>query len=281
MAIGLVESVNAEKRTINVVVNDAGGTRHLPEVKLLKHHEIPEIEDVVLVIRDGGEYYYIGIPEEETEAAIEERAELHNVGGDQSMGDSENGPGIGVRKGGMVVMLADRVTGFIASKIKGMIQILGKTINLDTDFFHFRARTETDKVNTTIDARLAGSPRGIPISIEMLKSIIDTHDGRITMDLSGFNDVDLHLKFAPQAAQYKGSTVTIENDTPMGPVKIGWNGSTGTVNVESPTQIKVDAQAVLVNSEGNPLDRVLTAKDQCWYTGNIIGQGCPRLFVGV
>ena len=280
MPLGQVKSVNAGKRTISVNVQDRGGTRMYQNVKLMKHVGLPEHLQQVLVINDGGDYYCVGIPETETDAAVEERESAQNVAGDQFIGDPEKGPGLGIRKGGMVVMIANEVTGIIINKIIQVIQFFGERLSWDTTFYHKIIRTLTDKMNTVIDTRVSGTPIPSVLSVEMIKGIVNTQLGTIDIDLSAFKDCEINFKIKPEAMQPVGSNVAMKGETPLGDVEIKWNGTTGVLDVKSPTQIKVDAQAVLVNSDGSPLDRVMTCKDKCWYTGNILGQGSNRLFVG-
>jgi hypothetical protein len=259
-----------------------GGTRPLSRVKLGKGRPIPEIGDVILVLRDGSEYYCIDIVERERETDLERNAAEQLVPGDMAMGDPEEGTGVGLRRGGMAILKADMMTGIVANKIIGIVQTLGKRFSWDTNLYHKLIRTLSDKRNTIIDTKLSGSPRNSPLTLEMLKSIIDTSDGSIVIDLSGFDDCDIKFKFAPQALQTRGTNISIENETPLGTAKWGIDGTTGKVSMESPVLVKVDAPFIQLNSSGLPTEKVLRIGDVVPGPngGVITGIGSNTVFIG-
>lgn len=278
MPIGIVQSVDTEKGTVSVMVQSRSGTRPIPRVRLMKDGKIPEINTRILIFKDGRNYYYMGQPEAITPEAEEDRASQENVAGDEFLGDPD-GAHMHIRTGGMVALMADKITGFIANKATGIIQLLGKILSFDTTYYHKLVRTQGR--NTKVDQRIAGSPNGIPLSLEMLKYIMTTEDGKIVMDLSAFSEIKGRLLINPVSGRVLGADINLEGQTPMGVTTFSFDGSTGDVNISSCGRIKVDAAlAVLVNSEGSPLDRVRTAKDQCWATGGICGGGSSKLFVG-
>lgn len=278
MPIGIVQSVDTEKGTVSVIVQSGPGTRPIPRVRLMKDGKIPEINTRILIFKDGRNYYYMGQPEVITPEAEEDRASQENVAGDEFLGDPD-GAHMHVRTGGMVALMADKITGFIANKATGIIQLLGKILSFDTTYYHKLVRTQGQ--NTKVDQRIAGSPNGIPLSLEMLKYVMTTEDGKIVIDLSAFSEIKGRLLINPVSGRMLGADINLEAQTPMGVTTFSFDGSTGNVNISSCGRIKVDAAlAVLVNSEGSPLDRVRTAKDQCWATGGICGGGSSKLFVG-
>jgi len=244
----------------------------------MKDGKVPEYNTRILIFKDGRNYYYIGQPEVITPEAEEERASQESVAGDEFLGDSD-GAHMQIRTGGMVALMAEKITGFIANKATGIVQLLGKIISFDTTFYHKLVRTQGQ--NTKVDQRIAGSPNGIPLSLEMLKYILTTEDGKIVIDLSAFSEIKGRMLINPVSGRVLGTDLELEAQTPMGVTTFSFDGSTGNVNISSCGRIKIDAAlAVLVNSEGSPLDRVRTAKDQCWATGGICGGGSSKLFVG-
>ena len=278
MPIGIVQDVNTEQGTVSVRIQSGSGTRNVPRVRLMKNGKIPDINTRILIFKDGRNYYYIGQPEVITPEAEEDRAAQETVAGDEFLGDPD-GAHMHIRTGGMVSLMADRITGFIANKATGIIQLLGKILSFDTTYYHKLVRTQGE--NTKVDQRIAGSPNGVPLSLEMLKYIMTTEDGKITIDLSAFTEIKGRLLINPASGNVLGANVGFEAQTPMGVTTFSFDGSTGNVHISSCGRIKIDAaQAVLVNSEGSPLDRVRTAQDQCWATGAICGGGSSKLFVG-
>ena len=282
MPLARVRGVDSDRRKLSAEMQGVGGTKPLSRVKLLKGHPIPEMDDVILILRDGTEYYCIDVVEREREVDLERNAEEQLVPGDMSMGDPEEGAGVGLRRGGMAVLKADMMTGIVANKIIGIVQTLGKRFSWDTNFFHKLIKTKSDKKNTLIDTRLSGSPKGSPLTLEMLKSIIDTSDGTINIDLSGFDDCNFSFHFAPQAMQTRGANIKIENETPMGTSKWEMDGTTGKVSMESPSLVEVDAPFIKLNSEGLPLDKVLRIGDVVPGPngGVITGMGSNTVFIG-
>jgi len=278
MPIGIVQEVNIEQGTVSARVQSGSGTRTIPRVRLMKGRKIPEYNTRILILKDGRNYYYIGQPEVITPEAEEDRASQETVAGDEFLGNPD-GAHMHIRTGGMVALMADKITGFIANKATGIIQLLGKILSFDTTYYHKLVKTQGQ--NTKVDQRIAGSPNGIPLSLEMLKYIMTTEDGKVVIDLSAFSEIKGRMLINPVSGRVLGTDIELEAQTPMGVTTFSFDGSTGNVNISSCGRIKVDAtQAVLVNSEGSPLDRVRTAKDQCWATGGICGGGSSKLFVG-
>ena len=278
MPIGIVQDVNTDKGTVSVRVQSGSGTRTIPRVRLMKDGKVPEYNTRILIFKDGRNYYYMGQPEPITPEDEEDRAAQENVAGDEFLGDPD-GAHMHIRTGGMVALMAEKITGFIANKSTGIVQLLGKILSFDTTFYHRLIKTQGQ--NTKVDHRIAGSPNGIPLSLEMLKYIMTTEDGKISIDLSAFSELKGRLLINPVSGRVLGTDIELEAQTPMGVTTFSFDGSTGDVNISSCGRIKIDAAlAVLVNSEGSPLDRVRTAKDQCWSTGGICGGGSSKLFVG-
>lgn len=281
MPLARVREFDSDRRLLRAEMQGRLGTKPL-RAKLGKGRPIPEIGDVILVLRDGSEYYCIDIVERERETDLERNAAEQLVPGDTSMGDPEEGAGVGLRRGGMAILKADMMTGVVANKIIGIVQMLGKRFAWDTNFYHKLVRTLSDKRNTIIDTRLSGSPRNSPLTLEMLKSIIDTSDGSITIDLTGFDDLDIKFRFAPQALQTRGANIKIENETPMGTSKWEMDGTTGKVSMESPILVKVEAPFIQLNSSGLPTEKVLRIGDvgPGPNGGVITGLGSNTVFIG-
>ncbi len=278
MPIGIVQSVDPAAGTVVVKIQGGPGTRDALRVRLMEDSKIPKYGTRIVFIKDGKNYYYYGTPKVITPEAEAARAAEENVAGDEFLGDSD-GAHMHIRTGGMVALMADKITGFIANKATGIIQLLGKILSFDTTYYHKLIRTMG--MNTKIDQRIAGSPNGIPLSLEMLKYILTTEDGKIVLNLSAFSEIEGKLIINPLSGKVTGTDVNLEAQTPMGGMKFSFNGSTGNVNIESPGLVNIKvAQAVWVNSNGNPLDRVVRAGDTCWKTGAMIGQGSKKLCVG-
>lgn len=278
MPIGIVQSVDVDAGTVKVAVQSGPGGRYINRVRLMKGQDVPEYNTRIVVVKDGRNYYCIGTPMAATAAAVEERSEQQLSAGDKLIGDPE-GTHIHLRVGGMIAVMADKVTGFIASKANGIIQLMGKMISFDTTHSHRMVRTVGQ--NTVVDERLAGSPYGTPLSLEMMKYIVKTQTGELALDISAFNNVGLNFIINPLSGNALGPNIAVNIQTPMGPIKVESSGVTGNVNVTAPGIIKVEAkQAVLVNSEGLPIDRVRRAGDICWYTQGMCGGGSSKMFVG-
>ena len=280
MPIGLVQSVDTEKAKVTIEVQGASGTRIIPSVRLLKGAAVPAIGDRILALKDGSTHYHIGSPELIGDIPDEERRNLGTVPGDTCLGDP-NGPGVHVRKGGMVSVLADKLTGFVTNSILGIVQLMGKIIAFDTAFWHKKVTTTQDNLNSTVDEALFGSPYGNPSPTRMISSKVSTLGGVMTVDLASFSSITGTLTIDPTSGMSSGTNVNLSAQTPMGPLTMSFDGATGNVLVTSPGMVKIQvAQAVMINSEGNPLDRVVTCGDTCWYTGAIHGTGSNKLFVG-
>lgn len=277
--IAQVLDVDMAKRTANVIVQGAAGTSSPVDVKLT-HRCSPAVDDFILIMSDGGEYYGIDKVDVETQEAVEAAEGTQLVPGDEILGDPESGPGIAVRKGGLLSILADQITGIVLSKVTGMLQFFGKRVHVDTTFFHGRIRTQEDETNSSVELSLFGSPFGNPLSTEIIQAAFDTLLARGEVNLAGIQDINVNLNIAPQTGILTGPSLNLQWATPQGFVKLKVNGATGVVEVESPTIMKLTGQLILINSEGNPLDRVLTAKDLCCYTGNMHGQGSGKVYVG-
>jgi len=280
MPIGTVQSVDASKGTVAIEVQGASGTKFISKVRLLKSQAVPGIGDKILALKDGRSYYHMGNPELIGVEPEEARQKLGTVPGDTSLGDPD-GPGVHVRKGGMVSVLASKITGFVTNSIINIVQLMGKIIAFDTTFWHKKISTEKDNLNTTVDESLFGSPYGNPSPTRMVSKKIKTTGGIMTVDLAAFSTINGTLTIDPTSGMTTGANVNLSAQTPMGPISISLDGSTGNVLVTSPGLVKIQvAQAVMINSEGNPLDRVVTCGDTCWYTGAIHGNGSNKLFVG-
>ena len=280
MPIGIVQSVDPVKGTISVAIQGSGGTRHLPRVRLLDDARIPEHGARVVVLKDGRNYYYLGTPAAITPDAEQARAAEEHMPGDEWLGDPA-GAHVRARSGGMVAAMADKVTGFIASKVQGIVQTLGKIISVDTTYYHKTIKTTPEK-NTRIDTMISGKPRGAANLVEMVRSVLDTSDGTLVIDLSSFADIKAKVLINPASGNVTGASIGIEAQTPMGAATLSFDGATGNITVNSPgAVIKIDkARQVLVGSNGEPGDRVVRAKDLCWKTGAPIGHGSSRLYVG-
>lgn len=278
MPIGIVQSVDPVAGTVTVRIQGGSGTRNSLRVRLMEDRKIPKYGTRIVFIKDGKNYYYYGTPKAITPEAEAARAAEENVAGDEFLGDPD-GAHLHIRVGGMITAMADKATGFIANKATGIIQILGKILSFDTTYYHWLVRTQGS--NTKVDKRIAGSPNGIPLSLEMLKYILTTEDGKIVLNLSAFSEIEGKLIINPLSGRVTGADVNLEAQTPMGSMKFSFNGSTGNVNIESPGLVNIKvAQAIWVNSNGSPLDRVVRAGDTCWKTGGMIGQGSSKLCVG-
>lgn len=280
MPIGIVQDVDPAKGTISVKVQGSAGTRMLPRVRMMKDAKIPEYGTRVVVIKDGRNHYYLGTPEPITPEAEDDRSSEDNMPGDDWLGDPD-GAHVKVRSGGMVEALADKLVGFIANKATGIVQILGKIFSVDTTYYHKLIKTEGR--NTKIDTMISGSPNGIPLSLEMVRALLNTADGTLAIDLSAFTDIQAKLLINPVSGNALGANIGIEAQTPLGPAALSFNGTTGDITVASPgAVVKIDnARQVLVDSDGlDPLDRVLTARDKCWKTGAPHWQGSNKMCVG-
>ena len=281
MPIGIVQDVDPVKGTISVRVQGSSGTRNLHRVRMMKDAKIPPYGVRVVCVKDGRNYYYLGTPEEITPAAEDERASEEHMPGDDWLGDPD-GAHVMVRSGGMISAMVSEVVGFIANKATGIIQLMGKIISADTTYYHKLIRTQG--MNTKVDTTIAGSPNGIPLSLEMVRAILDTSNGTLSIDLSAFTDIQARLNINPASGNVLGANIGIEANTPVGKATLSFNGQTGNITVSAPntSDIKIEgARRVLVNSDGlDPLDRVLTARDKCWKTGAPHWQGSDKFYVG-
>lgn len=278
MPIARITDVNAGRRTASAIVQGASGTMPLPDIKLTDSCS-PTVNDWVIIVYDGVEYYALDTVQPETQEAVEARESQDAVPGDQVIGDPE-GTGIVIRQGGLISIMADQVTGFIMNKINGLLQFMGRMFSWDTLYFHGRVRTQEDDKNTKVEVSLFGSPFESPVSTEIIQAIIDTKLASINANVNAMKDINIDFNIAPQSGIMVGPSINLNLNTPQGKVAFRVNGITGIVEVESPTIMKLSGQYIFINSDGNPLDRVLTAKDLCIYTGNMHGQGSGKVFVG-
>ena len=279
MPIGIVQSVDVEAGTVSLRVQSGPGTRNIVRARMMENSPVPEHGTRILVFKEGRSYYCMGKPMPITPEAQEARASNDTVPGDQVMGDPK-GTHVMVRRGGMVAAMADAVTGFVANKATGIAQILGKIFSFDTTFFHWLVRTESDN-NTKVDISISGTPLGISVPIEMLRSIFTTSDGKLDIDLSALSEINANLLINPLSGRVTGPDINLKMQTPMGELTMSVDGSTGKTAISAPGIVKLDAsQVVLINSDGSPLDRVRTSKDICWYTGGPCGGGSSKVYVG-
>lgn len=278
MPIARVTDVNAAARTAAAIIQGGSGTASPPNIKLTDRCS-PNNGDWVLIVYDGAEYYAIDTIQPETEAANAEREEQEVVPGDQTIGDP-NGANVTVRKGGLISMMADAATGFLANKINGLIQLMGRMFSVDTTFFHGRVRTQEDGTNSKVEVSIFGSPLTSPISTEIVNAILDTKLATMGVDINAIRELNFKFNIAPQTGIVTGPNLNFEVATPAGKAVFRVNGTTGIIEAESPTAIKMTGQLIFLNSDGSPLDRVLTAKDLCCYTGNMHGQGSGKVYVG-
>lgn len=282
MPIGTVQGVDPVAGTVSVVVQGASGTYEIPRVRLMEDRPVPEHGTDILVLKEGKSFFYFGKPMPITAEAEEARAADNTVAGDEVIGDPE-GAHVRLRKGGMIEAMANKVTGFVGNAATGICQILGKVISIDTIYFHKLIRTQGK--NTKVDVRVAGSPYAtdllvVPVALEMLKYAFNTKDGKLEIDLSALSEITARCLINPLSTRVTGPDINLKLQTPLGEAVVSISGTTGNIQLSAPGVIKVDATTVLVNSDGNPLDMVRTAKDICHYTQAPCLGGSPKLLVG-
>jgi hypothetical protein len=259
MPVGRILEVDTEGRTARVLLRGRSDDSVIEGAILTESSEfirsLPRAGKLVRIVNDGSEWLVTNyIREWSTENA--EQNELDRITpGDSIMG--ENGAKIGYYNGGLVVLMANEVTGVMASDSKSTLNLLGHNIYEDNSVYHRSVKTQEG--SAVLSSKAYGQA-----GLVSLEETSDLRTGSISIQAEGITEIDVDVN--KSLANLSALSVNIELSTIAGIVsfKVEANGN---ITMTTPAKIKLQGLAIGLNSDCiNPLDGVVTAATICPFT---------------
>jgi len=276
MDIGIVQNVDINKGTIDVLVHGVGREYTQNNVPIARNSDtismVPKVGARCLIASVGNELICMGYLPAEGAEAEEANKNKDLRSGDFMIGDEENGQ-VGVLEGGMLVVLANG-TGMIVLKDKREVDIVGKDVAIDTPSIHKYFKTD-DLGGADVDETVYS---GIGL-VESKK--IKANEGTYNHSIDRVHSVKLQVNKGATSAELIAlgqvlQDLTVSIATDVGDISLGWDAIThkftlsvpGEIEVSALTMIKLIAPAIALNCPGtNFLQGLINGEYQCQVTG--------------
>lgn len=262
MPIGKILTVDPISRMASVQVYGEDDDYIVRDARIEEASDLmrctPRPGKTVRVVREGYDWYISGYPSVESPEARDQMEQEHTAPGDILLGNRSTGM-VGVYRGGMMVLLANAVTGVMAIDRNDTVNILGANIYLDNAVYHKAIKTENGSAKIT--EQIAGTA-----GLRVISKSVDLLTGVCEYSSSGLQSVSIKLNNG--TLDIKGPDITITSKTSAGGnVSLAVNGITGNVEISTPGTLKIDALRVGINSEAiNPMEGVVTGQTICPFT---------------
>ncbi len=267
--LATVRSVDSTSRRCVVEVDDSDGRRLVHDVLIGEPMPgstcTPENGQEVEISTSNSGWFISKYYGSETDRANQEREHLDIGPGDSVFGGHGNGT-VGVLKGGIVVALADDTTGVMASKPTQTVNVLGKTIAFINGLYQKLIVESIDKLH------IKETISGPSVLSAKKESTIDTLSAEETIEYKGFRKIKLRFDGEDVSPVPRlGTEIDAELTTFSGvKVKLNINGTTGDVSIEAglaAATMKAVTGEILLGSDGNPLDGLVTGRTPCMALG--------------
>lgn len=264
-----IRSVDAATRRCTIELDDGSGRRLIHDVLIGEpmpgSNCTPENGQNVEVSTSNSGWFisrYYGL---ETDRANQEREHLGIGPGDNVFGGVGNGT-VGVLKGGIAIVQADDTTGLIASKATQTVNVLGRTMAFLNGLYQkvIVESIEKLRIDETISGPAVISPR--------IEKTVDTLLAEESIKYNGFRSIKLRIDgdLISQVPRV-GTNIDAEMLSFTGQkISFKIDGVTGDISIESglaSVTMKAATGEILIGSDGNPLDGLVTGRTPCMALG--------------
>lgn len=280
MEIGIVQSVNTSKGTIDVLIRGPQGEIFQPGIPIVRNSDtisiIPKVGARCMVAEVGHEMFCMGYLPEEGPEAEESNKNNDLRGGDFRIGNEKDGV-VGVLEGGMLVVMASG-TGLIVLRDKRELDLVGKDIAMDTPSIHKNLRTDDDGGADIDESAYSSLGR-----VESNK--IKANDGVVEKAFDRVKSVKLQINKEASQAELVAIGKTLQDfsitvATNAGDIELSWDSTTNRLSLGAPGEVSINAGSLLrilaptiaLNSSGvDPSKALINASFICPFTQKPLG----------